>query len=104
MEFWGPNNFRVRNVKVYKKRKLTRTEDYRSLYRFDEVNVEWIASHFLGNEWDRRGGGLSPKMQMQIFLRYMADPGFQTGVGEDVGVVQTTVSKVIHRVREYFHE
>jgi hypothetical protein len=32
---------------------------------------------------------------MKIFLRYMGDPGFQSGVAEDLGVHHTTVSKVI---------
>ena len=72
-------------------------EDYRKLYRFDEINIEWLALHFLGENWDKRGGGLSPKQQMQTFLRYMADPGFQNGVGEDVGVDQSTVSKTVHK-------
>ena len=99
MEFWGPNIFTVRNVKVYKPRRDTGAEDYRKLYRFDEVNVEWISSHFLGEDFDSRGGGLSPKQKMQIFLRYMADPGFQNGVGEDLGVDQTTVSKIVHKVK-----
>ncbi|XP_053967878.1 putative nuclease HARBI1, partial [Anastrepha ludens] len=32
---------------------------------------------------------------MCIFLRFCAAPGFQNGIGEDVGVHQTTVSRVI---------
>jgi hypothetical protein len=32
---------------------------------------------------------------MKIFLRYVGDPGFQSGVAEDLGVYQMTVSKVI---------
>jgi hypothetical protein len=32
---------------------------------------------------------------MKIFLRYVSDLGFQSGVAEDVGVHQTTVPKVI---------
>jgi len=32
---------------------------------------------------------------MEITLRYLADPGFQTGVGFEVGVYQSTVSRAI---------
>ncbi|XP_062553045.1 putative nuclease HARBI1 isoform X2 [Armigeres subalbatus] len=35
---------------------------------------------------------------MKIFLRYVGDPGFQVGVGEDIGVHQSTVCKTIWRV------
>jgi energy-converting hydrogenase Eha subunit A len=32
---------------------------------------------------------------MKIFLHYVGDPGFQSGDAEDLGVHQTTVSKII---------
>jgi hypothetical protein len=32
---------------------------------------------------------------MKIFLRYVGDPEFQSGVAEDLGIQQTTVSKFI---------
>nr|CAI5845074.1 unnamed protein product [Callosobruchus analis] len=32
---------------------------------------------------------------MQIFLRFLSDPGFQIGVGKDEGVHRTTVSKTV---------
>lgn len=37
-------------------------------------------------------------MKMEIFLRYLSDPGFQTGVGYDIGVDQSTVSKTFSEV------
>jgi energy-converting hydrogenase Eha subunit A len=43
----------------------------------------------------RGGGALTNEQKMKIFLRYICDPGFQSGVAEDIGVHQTTVSKVI---------
>jgi hypothetical protein len=101
MEAWGLNIAPFRQVKLYRARKDTLPEDYRTLYRFEETNVEWIASHFLGDVWDSRGGGLSPLQQMKTFLRYMADPGFQSGVGEDLGIDQTTVSKTVHKVKKH---
>ena len=87
-----------RTKKEYKTRIATRDCDYKQLYRFEKVNVEWIARHFLGEKTETRGGALSSEQKMKIFLRYMADPGFQVGVGEDLGVDQTTVSKTIHEV------
>lgn len=35
---------------------------------------------------------------MEIFLRCLADPGFQSGVGEDFGVHRTTVGKTFDYV------
>jgi hypothetical protein len=37
-------------------------------------------------------------LRNRIFLRYMADPGFQVGIGEEVEVHQSTVSKTISEV------
>jgi hypothetical protein len=66
------------------------------LYRFDEVNVQWMATYFMGQEKnEKRGGALSNVDKLKIFLRCVGDPGFQTGVAEDIGIHQTTVSKII---------
>ena len=88
--------FRQRKPKVYKPRKDI-FNNYKELFRFQEDNVKWIANHFLKNE-ETRGGALSSKKRMEIFLRYMSDPGFQVGVGEDVGVNKGTVSRNIKLV------
>jgi hypothetical protein len=32
--------------------------------------------------------------------RYVGDPGFQTGVGEDLGIQQSTVCKTFHAVTD----
>ena len=37
---------------------------------------------------------------MEVFLRHIGDPGFQVGVGEDIGIHQTTVSKTF--ILKYF--
>lgn len=85
--------------KYYKVRRDTREVDYRVLYRFDKNNVEWITRHFLGDDnFERRGGALTNDEKMRIFLRYIGDPGFQTGVGEDIGVHQSTVSLIVATV------
>lgn len=90
----------IRREKVYKVRKEPETRDYKSLYRFQEQNVIWMSNHFLGENEERRGGALTSKTRMQIFLRYMADPGFQSGIGEEMNIHQSTVSKTIKYVSE----
>jgi hypothetical protein len=35
---------------------------------------------------------------MEIFLRHIGDPRFQVGVGEDIGIHQTTVSNTFANV------
>lgn len=67
----------VRMRKVYDVRRESREEKYRSLFRFDKANVEWIADHFLEEDGERRGVALSNVNKMKTFLRYIGDPGFQ---------------------------
>ena len=38
---------------------------------------------------------------MKIFMRYMAYPGNQTGVGDDKGVDKTTGADTVHYVSRY---
>ncbi|KAK9881852.1 hypothetical protein WA026_018045, partial [Henosepilachna vigintioctopunctata] len=56
---------------------------------------------------DTRGGGISRRQQMEIFLRFVCDPGFQSGVAQDEGVHRTTAKKtmryVMSRVVEQSH-
>lgn len=90
----------LRKQKVYHKRRDVKVNDYKMLHRFTETNVEKMAEKFLGSCIETRGGALTSKSKMEIFLRYMADPGFQIGVGEDAGVHRTTVCKIIKSVTE----
>lgn len=90
----------VRFEKRYKTRVSPFTDDFKALYRFHEDNLQWIANHFLGENSETRGGALSSEHRMKIFLRYVADPGFQSGIGEEVGVHQTTVSRTVAMVME----
>ncbi|XP_046685727.1 putative nuclease HARBI1 [Homalodisca vitripennis] len=89
----------VRARKIYKVRRESREDDYRSLYRFSRESVLWLTDHFLGEDEERRGGALTNVNRMKVFLRYLGDPGFQFGVGEDIGVHRSTVSKTISSVR-----
>lgn len=88
----------IRNRKVYVPRRNTDERKYKSLYRFGPESVDFLVDFFMDAGEETRGGALSTKQRMQIFLRYMGDPGFQNGVGEDIGVHQTTVSKTINAV------
>ena len=37
---------------------------------------------------------------LKAFLRYVADPGFQIGVGEDLGIDQSSVCRSVHYISE----
>ena len=78
--------------KVYKERRDQNDEDYRTLFRFNIENiVQWLTNHFLNENNETRGGALTNEQRMKIFLRYLSDPGFQSGVAEAIGVDQSTV-------------
>ncbi len=68
--------------KIYKERRFGDENNYRALYRFSRENVEWLAEYFLPDYYERRGGALNKIMQMQAFLRYVGDPGFQVSSKE----------------------
>ena len=59
---------------------------HRSLFRFHDENVSWISEYFLGENTVTKSGALSNKQRMDVFLQHVGDPGFQTGVGEDMGI------------------
>lgn len=90
----------IRHEKRYKMRRSPPIEDYKALYRFNKENVKWIASHFLGETHETRGGALTMEQRMKIFLRYLADPGFQSGIAEELGVHRSTVCKTINGVAD----
>lgn len=88
----------LRKIKYYKPRLSPQVSDFKSLFRFEEQNVEWLANNFLGVVNESRGGALSSIQKMKICLRYLADPGFQMGIGEELGVEQSTVSRTVKSV------
>ncbi|XP_030767179.1 putative nuclease HARBI1 [Sitophilus oryzae] len=77
-----------------------RESDFKTLFRFEEENVVWLADHFLGADLETRGAALSPVQKMKVFLRYCANPGFQSGIAEELGCTQPTVSRIFHEVLE----
>lgn len=60
----------------------------------------WLAEHLLGANLETRGAALSPVQKMKVFLRYCANPGFQSGIAEEMGCTQPTVSRIFHEVLE----
>nr|XP_029710214.1 putative nuclease HARBI1 [Aedes albopictus] len=88
-------NLSERRQKIYVNRRNTNSDNYRNLYRFTEENVEWLTEEFLASCSETRGGALNRDRKMRTFLRYIGDPGFQVGVGEVIGIHQTTACKTI---------
>lgn len=84
-----------RKRKLYRPRREICDDNYHKLFRFTRENVKFLADEFLEENFETRGGALDNVQKMEIFLRYMADPGYQNGVGEDVGVTQPTVCTTI---------
>ncbi|KAK9880545.1 hypothetical protein WA026_011782, partial [Henosepilachna vigintioctopunctata] len=60
-------------------------------------SVDFLAEQFF-EESDTRCGGVSRRQQMEIFLRFVCDAGFQSGVAQDVGLLRTTANKAIRYV------
>jgi hypothetical protein len=84
----------VRVRKVYKERRAVRDRDCKVFYQFQPENVLWLSRHFLDHNEETRGNALTNEQKMKIFLYYVGDLGFQSGVAEDLGVRQTSASKV----------
>lgn len=65
------------------------------MHRFKECYVEYLTDTFLGTVYETRGGALSRKEKIEVFLRHVGDPGFQ---GENVSIHQGTVNRTISEV------
>lgn len=88
----------LRGVKRYRDRRDIIPDLSKGLLRFESENVDFLTSHFLDENTDARGGGLTARKKMEIFLRYVSDPGFQSGVANDMGVERSTVSRTFSSV------
>ena len=92
---------RPRHPRVFKERHTPTESYYRTQYRFNEPTVQWIADVFLGpGSSETMGGALTNKQKMELFLRYVADPGMQNSVSEVAGVSQSSVSRLVKFVTE----
>lgn len=94
----------LRETKVYKIRRSISPVRCKQLLRFQDESVNFITDYFLDDHFDNRGGALSNRMKMEIFLRYISDPGFQSGVAVDIGVHRTTVCKTFSEVLDKITE
>lgn len=88
----------VRNRKTFKARRNIDDDNYKNLLRFEKRSVAYLTATFLPESDEMRGGAVTTQEKMEIFLRYLSDPGFQIGVGEDFGVHRTTVCKTFKYV------
>ena len=75
-------------------------DTYRSLFRFHDENAAWMSEYFLGENTETKAGALSNKQRMEVFLWHVGDPDFPTGVGKDMGIHQSTVSKTFATIVE----
>lgn len=72
-----PNLDANHTVKIYKNRRSLVESNFKSLYRFDSENVDFLVGEFLPEYTETRGGAVSNVQKMKSFLRYIGDPGFQ---------------------------
>ncbi|KAK9880285.1 hypothetical protein WA026_010157 [Henosepilachna vigintioctopunctata] len=75
----------IRQRKISSVRSGINERNCKELLRFNSESVDHLAAQF-AEESDTRGGGISRRQQMEIFLRFVGDAGFQSGVAQDVGV------------------
>lgn len=61
----------VRNKKSYAVRKQICLNRSKQLLRFDSESVDFLANEILGDKNETRGGALSSRQQMEIFLRFV---------------------------------
>ena len=59
-----------------------------------------LTNEILLENYETRGGALLPQKTMEMFLRLIGDPGFQSGVANDVGVHRTTACKTVNIVTD----
>lgn len=95
-------NTNALQTKIYKEREDgSDSNNFKSLYRFTKPNVDWLNAYFFGTEkTETRGGAITNLLKLKAFLRLVGDPGFQVGIGQDLGIHQTTVSKIIVEVMD----
>ena len=79
--------------KVYRER---REVGGKQLLRFEDESVNFLVNEFLPYTEETQGGALTSREKMEIFLHSVADPGFQSGIPEDVGIDRSTACKTIH--------
>lgn len=92
----------VREPKNYGDRRVI--SRCKQLLRFEDQSIDFLTAEFLPVHDETRGGALTQRTRMEIFLRFLADPGFQSGIAEDFGVDRSTACKTIHYVMDEVFE
>lgn len=69
-----------RAIKIYKPRREEVNKNFKSLFRFEEQNINFLVNEFLPEYQETRGGAVSNQNKMKCFLRYLGDPGFQVSI------------------------
>ncbi|GBM47668.1 hypothetical protein AVEN_120106-1 [Araneus ventricosus] len=87
----------VRDVKHYKPRLPTLVRDFKDSYLFEERNVQWLASRFLGTNEETRGV-LSYVYKIKFFCVISVILAVKKGIGAELGVSQATVSRSVNAV------
>lgn len=73
--------------------------------RFENESVNILTAEFLPDNNKTRGKAPTPRNRMKIFLRYIADLGFQNKVPDELfGVECSSVSKFINCIMDHILE
>ena len=73
------------------------SNNIKSLYRFSEVNVDWMNGYLFGPEIiETIVAAIKNIIKLKTFLKLVGNPGFQVAIGEDLGIHQIIVPKKKH--------
>lgn len=87
----------LRGLKHYRDRQNINRDLSKRLLQFERDSTDFITTYFLNENTDARGGRLTARKKLEIFLRYVSDPGYQNGVN-DIRVKRSTISKTFSSV------
>ena len=93
-----PAYLKLHGVKYYEDRWNISPDLSKRLLWFKSKNVNFITTYFLNENTDARGGGLMARKKMEIFLRYVSDSGYQSGVANNIGMERRIVSKTFSSI------
>ncbi|KAJ8866848.1 hypothetical protein PR048_032709 [Dryococelus australis] len=91
----------TRRRKRHSERREASVDTCKQLMRFETDSIVLLSTAFLPESDETRGKALTPRNRMEILLRYVADPGFQSSVTEDFGVERTTLSNSYNTVIDH---
>lgn len=76
----------LHHQKVYKSQEM---RGYKTLYHFDKVNMVWISEYLFGEYFTgvsekTRNKALTSKQKMSVFLQYITNQGYQSGIAQEM--------------------